>query len=153
MKIVIGSDHGGWRLKDRLGKVLEKLGHEVTDVGTTSPESVDYPDYGARVARDVAEGRAERGVAVCTTGIGMSMVANKVPGIRAALCHDVRTARASRAHNDANVLALGGDVVSEEMAEKILSAWLDTPFDGGRHERRVNKIRTMERAGEQGPDS
>ncbi len=146
MKVVIGADHGGWSLKEHLKGFLGRLGHEVVDVGTSSAESVDYPDYGRTVAKRVAGGEAERGIAICSSGIGMSIVTNKVAGVRSALCHDVRAAKFSRAHNDANVLALGGGVVTPEQAEEIVRVWLETSFEaGGRHERRVGKINELDR--------
>ncbi len=137
MKIVVGSDHGGYAVKEAMKEFLQKLGHEVTDVGTDSDSSVDYPDYAERVARAVSSGEFERGLLCCGTGIGMSMTANKVPGIRAAVCHNAYTAEMSRRHNDANVLCLGGRVLSVEEAQEILRVWMEASFDGKRHERRV----------------
>ena len=143
--IVIGCDHGGVALKDFLVEKLRAQGVDVEDVGTQGGESVDYPDFGRRVAEKVASGGADRGILLCTSGIGMSMVANKYPGVRAALVHEPKGAQMSREHNDANVLVLGGGVVEASMAEKILSIWLETPFAGGRHQRRVDKIAEVER--------
>ena len=146
MKIAIGADHAGVDLKDRLAEFLQKLGAEVTDVGTRGPESVDYPDFAREVARRVADGRAERGVLVCGTGVGMSITANKVQGVRAAVVSEEYSAVMSRRHNDANVLCLGGRVVGTGLAESIVKAWLDAPFEGGRHEKRVDKIRQLDDA-------
>jgi ribose 5-phosphate isomerase B len=143
--IVIGCDHGGVALKNFLVEKLRGRSLAVEDVGTHSGDSVDYPDYGRRVAESVASGAAERGILLCTSGIGMSMVANKYPGVRAALVHEPKGAQMSREHNDANVLVLGGGVVEESMAEKILDIWLETPFAGGRHQRRVDKITQVEK--------
>jgi len=143
--IVIGSDHGGVGLKDFIVAKLRARNVEVEDVGTHGGDSVDYPDYGRRVAERVANGAAERGILLCTSGIGMSMVANKYPGVRAALVHEPKGAQMSREHNDANVLVLGGGVVEQSMAEKILDVWLETPFAGGRHQRRVDKITQVEK--------
>jgi ribose 5-phosphate isomerase B len=144
MIIVIGCDHAGWELKESLKAWLIQGGHQIQDFGTHSPDSVDYPDYAVQVAEAVASGKAERGVLICGTGIGMTMAANKVPGVRAALCSDLFTARMSRAHNDANVLALGGRLTGKEAAQEILEMWLTTEFAGGRHGRRVEKIREIE---------
>jgi len=143
--IALGADHAGWGLKEDLKRWLFQSGFEVLDFGTHSPESVDYPDYAAVVAESVASGKADRGVLVCGTGIGMSMTANKVAGIRAALCGDAFTARMSREHNDANVLAMGARLVERDSAVEILRVWLDTPFAGGRHARRLDKIAHLER--------
>jgi ribose 5-phosphate isomerase B len=143
--IVIGCDHGGVALKNFLVEKLRGRSLAVEDVGTHGGDSVDYPDYGRRVAESVANGAAERGILLCTSGIGMSMVANKYPGVRAALVHEPKGAQMSREHNDANVLVLGGGVVEESMAEKILDIWLETPFAGGRHQRRVDKITQVEK--------
>lgn len=140
MKIGIASDHGGFELKEYLKEYLKKSGIEVSDFGTNSEEPVDYPIYGERCARAVANGEVERGVVCCGTGIGISIAANKVAGIRCALCTDENMARLSRQHNDANVLALGGRTTSNEEAQKILDAWLITEFEGGRHQRRIDMI-------------
>lgn len=144
MRIAIGSDHAGVELKDHLVAVLTKAGHEVDDHGTHSTEAVDYPPICAAVGREVAAGRAERGIVLGGSGQGEQMAANKVPGVRAALCNDLYTARMSRLHNDANVLAIGGRIVAAAMAEEILALWLDTPFEGGRHARRVQQIADLE---------
>jgi len=143
--IAIGSDHGGLELKDRIARLLrDELGLSVDDVGTCSDASVDYPDYGTLVAEAVADGKAARGILVCGTGIGMSIVANKVNGVRAALCHNADTARLSREHNDANVLVLGGRVLDETTACDMVRIWFETPFEGGRHQRRLDKIQEIE---------
>ena len=144
MTVALGCDHAGWELKERLKAWLIQTGHQVLDFGTHSPDSVDYPDYALQVADSIANGKAERGVLVCGTGIGMAMTANKVPGVRAAFCPDPFTARLSREHNDANVLTLGGRLMGSEMAIEILGIWLATPFQGGRHSRRIEKIREAE---------
>ncbi len=152
--VALGADHAGWELKEALKAWLMDAGCQVLDFGTHGPDSVDYPDYALQVAEAVTVGKVERGVLVCGTGIGMTIAANKVPGIRAALCGDVFTARMSREHNDANVLTLAGRLTGRETGLEILRAWLDTPFAGGRHARRVDKIGEMERVpprGRQGP--
>lgn len=144
--VVIGADHGGYQLKEFLKQFLLEAGYEVRDVGTDSTAAVDYPDFASAVARAVASGAAWRGVAVDSAGIGSAMAANKVPGARAALCYDLTTARNSREHNDANVLTLGARLLAPETAREILALWLETPFAGGRHQRRVDKIVALERA-------
>jgi ribose 5-phosphate isomerase B len=143
--IAIGSDHGGVELKDYLVHTLRSKGIEVEDLGTRGKESVDYPDFGRMVALKVAKGGADRGILICTNGIGMSMLANKFPGIRAALVHDVRGAQMSREHNNSNILVLGGGVTEKSLAEQILEVWLETPFAGGRHQRRIDKIAEVEK--------
>ena len=143
--VALGADHAGWELKEALKAWLMDAGCQVLDFGTHGPDSVDYPDYALQVAEAVTVGKVERGVLVCGTGIGMTIAANKVPGIRAALCGDVFTARMSREHNDANVLTLAGRLTGRETGLEILRAWLDTEFAGGRHARRVDKIGEMER--------
>jgi ribose 5-phosphate isomerase B len=143
--VALGADHAGFELKESLKAWLIDRGCEVTDLGTHSTESVDYPDYAAAVARAVADGKAQRGVLVCGTGIGMAVAANKAAGVRAALCGDLYTARMSREHNDANVLCLGGRLTGREMAADILRMWLETEFAGGRHARRLEKIALAER--------
>jgi ribose 5-phosphate isomerase B len=141
MKIALGSDHRGFLIKQRIASLLQHLGHEVRDVGTTSADcSVDYPDFAFNVAQAVANGDADRGILVCGSGIGMCIAANKVPGVRAALCHDNITAEMSRRHNDANVLCLAADLLGEQLINHMIKLWLDTPFEGGRHQRRVEKI-------------
>lgn len=144
MKIAIGADHAGFVLKEKLVEKLRAGGHEVADHGTTSAVSTDYPDYAAAVGRDVAAGRAERGILVCSTGVGMSIAANKVPGVRAALAFNPDEVRLTRAHNDANVLTLGAKYNDENSAAELVDIFLSTPFDGGRHARRVAKIHETE---------
>lgn len=142
--IALGSDHGGFELKKKLVEYLRAEGADICDFGTHGPESVDYPDFGALVSRCVSEGRAERGVLICTSGIGMSIIANKFPGIRAALVSDLDGARSSREHNDANILVLSGAKTAPLLAHEILKTWLQTPFSGERHQRRIEKIRQAE---------
>jgi len=143
--IAIGCDHGGVELKNFLVGYLRARGSEVRDCGTQGADSVDYPDYGRLVSEHVSSGTAERGVLICTSGIGMSIVANKFPGVRAALVLDLESARSSREHNDANVLVLSGARTERSLAQKIIDTWLSTPFAGGRHQRRLDKIAEMER--------
>ncbi|MBI5709058.1 MAG: ribose 5-phosphate isomerase B [Candidatus Eisenbacteria bacterium] len=150
-RVAVGSDHGGFELKELLGRfILDELGWEVHDCGTHSSEPVDYPDVAAAVAREVAAGRCARGIVVDAAGIGSTMAANKVPGVRCALCHDDATVLNSREHNDANVLALGARVVNRGLAQRMVRLFLSTPFGGGRHERRVQKIMALERGGTAG---
>ena len=144
MKIAIGSDHRGFDAKSRLVALLHHLGHEVFDAGAVSRESVDYPDHAFEVAKAVGDGRAQRGILICGTGIGMCIAANKVHGVRAAPCHDCITAEMSRRHNDANVLCLSADLLGEDLIDRMLRIWLETPFEGGRHARRVEKITRFE---------
>ena len=144
MRIALGADHGGWELKEAIKSQVQELGHHIQDFGTHDETSVDYPEYGEAVASAVAEGKADRGILVFGTGIGMSMVANKHPGIRAALCHDLFTARLSREHNDANILVLGGRVIGKGLALEMVKVWLETEFLGGRHSRRLQRIREWE---------
>lgn len=146
MRIAVGSDHAGYRLKQHLVGVLKHWGHEVDDLGTTSEEPVDYPPFCAAVARAVASGEAERGLVFGGSGQGEQITANKIRGIRAALCHDLYTARLSRQHNDANVLSMGGRIVAPELAEEILAVWLATGFEGGRHVGRLEEIAEIEEA-------
>ncbi|MDP9129788.1 MAG: ribose 5-phosphate isomerase B [Candidatus Binatota bacterium] len=142
--IAIGCDHGGLELKNSLVGYLRAKGVEVCDFGTQNRESVDYPDYGREVSERVSAGQAERGVLICTSGIGMSIVANKFPGVRAALVGDLEGARSSREHNDANILVLSGARTAAPLAQEIVDAWLTTEFAGGRHQRRVDKITEVE---------
>jgi ribose 5-phosphate isomerase B len=142
--VALGADHGGFALKEDLKGYLRELGYEVLDCGTSSPESVDYPDFAYSVATLVSDGRAARGIMVDGAGIGSCMAANKVPGVRAALCYDLSTAVNSREHNDANVLTLGGGLVGVHLARQIVKTWLSTTFGGGRHARRVDKIMSIE---------
>jgi len=143
MKVAIGSDHAGFGLKERLRQTLVGLGHEVTDVGTDSTTSTDYPLFAAKVARAVSDGAVERGVLVCGTGIGMAIAANRMPKVRAAACVDLFSVRLARGHNDANVLALGARVVGPEHAEALLQEFLATAFEGGRHQRRIDQLSTL----------
>ena len=143
--IAIASDHGGVDLKDFLVEVLRTRAIEVRDFGTHGRESVDYPDFGREVSLRISCGEVNRGILVCSTGIGMSILANKFPGVRAALVHDLESARTSREHNDANVLVLGGAKTDTVLARDLVEIWLDTPFAGGRHQRRVDKIAQIER--------
>jgi ribose 5-phosphate isomerase B len=145
MKIVIGSDHAGFPLKESIVKHLVDHGHDVTDIGTSSEEPVDYPPICAEVGRAVARRDAERGIVLGGSGQGEQIAANKVRGVRAALCNDLFTARLSREHNDANVLAMGGRIVAAALAFEILDVWLATPFAGGRHQRRIEQIAAIER--------
>ncbi|MDD2308981.1 MAG: ribose 5-phosphate isomerase B [Desulfuromonadaceae bacterium] len=142
--IIIGSDHGGLTLKTALISYLNRRGFEVTDAGTNGGASVDYPDFGQKVAETVVAGGAESGILICGTGIGMSIAANKVPGIRAALVTDVFMARMAKEHNNANVLVLGGRVLDEQKACDLVGAWLDSTFEGGRHQARLDKITALE---------
>lgn len=140
MKIAIGSDHRGIAAKQRIIAICKQLSHEPIDFGTESPTSVDYPDIAFPVAQAVGQGQVDRGILICGTGIGMSIAANKVKGVRAAPCHDSITAELSRSHNDSNVMCLSGDLLGEQLIERMVKIWLQTPFDGGRHARRVEKI-------------
>lgn len=144
MKIAIGADHAGFHLKEHLARFLEKRGHQVEDQGTFSDQSVDYPEFAAAVANEVAAGRVDRGLLVCGTGIGVGIAANKVDGVRAAICNDLFTAVKSREHNDANVLTLGARVVGEGLAEDIVSSFMEADFEAGRHQRRVDQIQALE---------
>ncbi len=144
MKIAIGCDHGGIVLKPAIVETLEKRGIQVEDMGCHDTSSVDYPDYALKVAEAVSRGECDKGIVLCGTGIGISIAANKVRGIRAGVVHDEFTAEMISAHNNANVIAIGGRVVSPEMAAKMVGIWLDTPFQGGRHEGRVEKISAIE---------
>ncbi len=141
---LIASDHGGLDLKTAVKDFLRERGIEFRDLGTENNDSVDYPDFGEKVARAVSRGEAEKGILVCGTGIGMSIVANKFPGVRAALVSDEFTARMSKEHNNANVLVMGGRVLSPEVARKVVATWLDAVFEGGRHHKRLEKIAGLE---------
>ena len=145
MRVAIGADHAGFLLKEHIKTTLRRLGHSVDDHGTNSEEPTDYPPICLAVARAVAEGRAERGIVLGGSGQGEQIAANKVPGIRAALCHDLYVARLSREHNDANVLSMGGRIVAFGLADEIVALWLTTPFEGGRHQRRIDQIAGAER--------
>ena len=144
MKIAMGSDHGGFALKQHLKTYLENKGCLVEDCGTDSTQSCDYPDFGRLAAEAVASGRCERGIVICTTGIGISISTNKVRGIRCALCSEPLSAEMTRRHNDANMLALGGGMIGPNMAERIVDVFLSTAFEGGRHQRRVDKVMSIE---------
>jgi ribose 5-phosphate isomerase B len=144
MNIAIGCDHAGFGLKEDILKLLKDLNFEINDYGTHSTESVDYPDFGVKVSELVSSGKAEKGILICGTGIGMSMVANKFPNIRASLCNDLFSAKMSRLHNDANILVIGGRVVGKDLAAEIVKTWLTTPFEGDRHLRRINNIKILE---------
>lgn len=144
MRVVLGSDHAGLRLKQTVAAHLEQAGHEVVDVGTHTTESVDYPDFGAAVGRAVVGGEGVLGVAICGSGIGICIAANKVAGVRAATVHDVTSARMTRLHNDANVMCLGERFTGEQVALDAVDIFLSTPFEGGRHARRVEKIAALE---------
>ncbi|PYQ74894.1 MAG: ribose 5-phosphate isomerase B [Acidobacteria bacterium] len=146
MRIAIGADHAGFALKEHLKQTLAKLGHAVDDHGTDGDAAVDYPPICIDVARAVADGRADRGIVVGGSGQGEQIAANKVAGIRAALCNDLYTARLSREHNDANILSMGGRIVAFGLADEILSLWLTTKFEGGRHQRRIDQIAEAERS-------
>lgn len=142
--IAIASDHGGYALKEKVKVHLKELGYEVQDFGTDSLDSCDYPDYAAPAAKAVASGECEKGIVICTTGIGVSIVANKVRGVRCALCTDPFAAEMTRRHNDTNVLAMGAGLVGENLALRIVDTWLSTEFEGGRHQRRVDKVMVLE---------
>jgi len=145
-QIIIGSDHAGFEMKEAMARYLAAQGVAVTDAGTRSAESVDYPDFGALVARKVSAGEFARGILVCGSGVGMAIVANRFPGVRAVVALDEETARMSRVHNDANILALAGRRTDVKTAERIVDVWLATAFEGGRHQQRIDKITALERA-------
>ena len=145
MKVAIASDHRGYHLKEKVIALLKSRGHEVIDDGPASDTSVDYPDFAALVAKKVSSGEVERGILICGTGIGMAISANKFPGVRAAACTDEVTAELSRRHNDLNVLCLSGDLLSSRSIERLVDICMKTDFDGGRHQRRVEKIRDLEK--------
>jgi len=145
MRIAIGSDHRGYSIRPKIVNLLKNMGHEVVDVGTFNQSPVDYPDVAEAVARKVSSGEVERGILFCGTGLGMCIAANKIPGIRAVPCHDDLTAEMSRRHNDANILCLSADLLGERLITRIVEVWLNTPFEGGRHARRVEKIAAIEK--------
>jgi ribose 5-phosphate isomerase B len=147
MRIAIGSDHRGFAVKQKLIEVLKRLSQDVVDAGTHSTESVDYPDVAGIVGRQISRGEVDRGILICGTGIGMSIAANKLPGVRAATCHDDLTAEMSRRHNDVNVLCLSADMLGEKLIDRMVEIWLKTEFEGGRHARRVEKIQQLEAEG------
>ncbi len=138
--IIIGSDHAAYQMKEKIKAYIIKIGVDIEDVGAYSEDSVDYPDFGIKVASSVSKGKFKRGILLCGTGIGMSMVANKFPHVRAALCNDLFSAGMSRRHNNSNILVIGGRVIGETLAMEILKTWLETPFDGGRHQLRIEKF-------------
>jgi ribose 5-phosphate isomerase B len=144
MRVAIGSDHAGVELKKEILSILNEMKIECLDFGTDSPKSVDYPDFGEKVSTEVSAGKIDRGILICGTGIGMSIVANKIPNIRASLCNDLFTARMSRLHNDANVLVIGGRIVGKDLAKEIVKTWFTTEFEGGRHCGRLDKIKLIE---------
>lgn len=144
MKIAVASDHRGYVIKGKILALIAELGHQAVDMGTDSLESVDYPDFGAKVARAVSAKEVDRGVLICGTGIGMCIIANKYPGVRACTCHDDLTAEMSRRHNDANVLCLSADLLGDRLVNRMVEIWLKTDFEGGRHARRVEKIGQIE---------
>ena len=144
MKIALGSDHGGYELKEYIKTVIEKMGHEYVDFGCYNLDSCDYPDFGAAAAKAVAAGECEKGIVVCTSGIGISITANKVKGIRCAHCADCLQAEMTRRHNDANVMAIGAGFTGKNMAERMVEVFLTTEFEGGRHQRRVDKMMALE---------
>jgi ribose 5-phosphate isomerase B len=146
MKITLGSDHRGVHAKARLVQILAQLGHTVSDEGTHDTTSIDYPDVAAQVSRKVSQGEMDRGILICGTGIGMCITANKFPHVRAATCHDEVTVDLCRRHNDVNVLCLSADALNDSRMERLVRLWLETPFEGGRHSRRVEKIGEIERA-------
>ena len=143
-KIALASDHGGFDLKESVIVHLLNTGWEVDDLGPHSGDSVDYPDYGIKLAEAVAEKRVQRGIVICGTGIGMSIVVNRYPGIRGTLCSDLFTAKLCREHNDSNILIMGGRVIGKGLAAEIVNTWLNTPFEGGRHQRRLDKINQID---------
>lgn len=145
MRIAIGSDHRGHAIRAKVVELLQRLGHEVIDIGTNTADPVDYPDFAAIVARKVSAREVERGILICGTGLGMCIAANKFPGVRAAPCHDDLTAEMSRRHNDLNVLCLSADMLGERLIDRMIEIWLNTPFEGGRHARRVEKIAQFEK--------
>jgi ribose 5-phosphate isomerase B len=146
MRIAVGSDHRGVGMRAKIVDLLKSRGLEVFDEGCNGQESVDYPDIAAAVARKVSKGEVDRGILICGTGLGMAIVANKFPGVRAAPCHDYVTAEMSRRHNNLNVLCLSGDILGERLVDRLVEIWLNTEFEGGRHERRVGKITALERS-------
>ncbi len=144
LRVAIGADHAGYSMKEGLKTFLTELGCEVVDYGPSEETSVDYPDFAEKVSMAVSQSQAERGILICGTGIGMSIVANKFPGVRATLCYDLYTARMARLHNDSNILVLGGRITGLDLAREIVKVWMETPFEGGRHERRLHKIALIE---------
>ena len=145
MRISVGSDHRGYKVKSKVIELLNQLGHATVAVGTTSDESVDYPDNAKRVGQQVSDSEVERGILICGTGIGMAITANKYANVRAATCHDEITAEMSRRHNDVNVLCLSGDMLGQRSSDQLVQLWITTEFEGGRHERRIDKISDLEK--------
>ncbi len=148
MKIAVASDHRGFNIKDKILSQVAQLRHEARDFGPSSSDTCDYPDFGAKAAKAVSEGEVDRAILICGSGIGMCIVANKFRGVRAALCHDDLTAEMSRRHNDANILCLSADLLGDRLASRMVELWLETPFEGGRHARRIGKIAEYERQSE-----
>lgn len=144
MRVAVGCDHRGFQIKGKVIQLLKRMNHEVTDCGANGPESVDYPDIAAAVARQVSEGLVDRGILICGSGLGMCIAANKFRGVRAATCHDDLTAEMSRRHNDVNVLCISADMLGERLIDRMIEIWLKTEFEGGRHARRVGKIADLE---------
>lgn len=145
MRVAVGGDHRGHVIRGKVLDLVKRLGHEVVDVGSHTPDPVDYPDIALLVGRKVANREVDRGILVCGTGLGMCIAANKIPGVRAAPCHDDLTAEMSRRHNDLNVLCLSADMLGERLIDRMVEIWLNTPFEGGRHARRVEKISALEK--------
>ena len=145
MKIAIAADHGGYALKEEIKELLNELEYEVYDFGSNSAESVDYPDYGLPASEGVGSGRFDRAILICGTGLGMAIVANKVPGVRAVVIHDTFSAKATRLHNDSNVLAMGARVIGPGLAQEVVTVWLQTGYEGGRHQKRLDKITEIEK--------
>ena len=144
MRIAVGSDHRGYSVRNHIIELLTQLGHEVVDVGTDSPESIDYTDIAAKAAKEVGSGHSDMGILVCGTGLGMSIAANKFAGVRAAPCHDALTAEMSRRHNNLNMLCLSADLLGEKLIDRMVELWINTPFDGERHARRIESIARIE---------
>ena len=153
MKIAVASDHRGFSIKDKILSQVTQLNHEAQDFGPPSSDTCDYPDFGAKAAQAVSDGQVDRAILICGSGIGMCIVANKFRGVRAALCHDDLTAEMSRRHNDANILCLSADLLGDRLASRMVELWLATPFEGGRHARRIGKIADYERQTEASPES
>ncbi len=153
MKIAVASDHRGFNIKDKILSQVTQLNHEAQDFGPSSSDTCDYPDFGAKAAKAVSDGQVDRAILICGSGIGMSIVANKFRGVRAALCHDDLTAEMSRRHNDANILCLSADLLGDRLASHMVELWLETPFEGGRHARRIGKIADYERQADAPPES
>jgi len=153
MRIAVGTDHRGYSIRSKVIELVERLGHEVEDLGTFSSDAVDYPDIASLVSRKVSRGEVDRGILVCGTGLGMCIAANKFHGVRAAPCHDDLTAEMSRRHNDTNILCLSADLLGERLIDRMVELWLSTPFEGGRHAQRVEKIRELEQQVEEDGNS